>query len=100
RRFITCHKDPLLQINACPGQPMCQSATVETRPLARALAGKIKGKLHISGCSKGCARSKDADITLVGENGTFNLIQDGHAGDTPQKTGLTGPRILKTLDSL
>ncbi|MBT7906297.1 MAG: cobalamin biosynthesis protein CobG [Marinovum sp.] len=100
RRFITCHKDPLLQINACPGQPMCQSATVETRPLARDLAGKIKGKLHISGCSKGCARSKDADITLVGENGTFNLIQDGHAGDTPQKTGLTGPLILKTLDSL
>ncbi|MFL2786941.1 MAG: cobalamin biosynthesis protein CobG [Paracoccaceae bacterium] len=99
-RFITSPTDLLLQVNACPGRPMCQSATVETRPLARLLAGKTTGTLHISGCSKGCAHPKDADITLVGESGAFNLIQDGRAGDTPQKTGLTDPHILKTLDSL
>ena len=99
-RFITAHTDPLLQVNACPGQPMCQSATVETRPLARRMAGKTTGTLHISGCSKGCAHPKVADITLVGESGAFNLIQDGQASDTPQKTGLTGPQIFETLDRL
>ena len=98
--FITSPTDPLLQVNACPGRPMCQSATVETRPLARLLAGKTTGTLHISGCSKGCAHPKDADITLVGESGAFNLIQDGQSGDTPQQTGLAGPHILETLDSL
>ena len=99
-RFITSPTDQLLQVNACPGRPMCQSATVETRPLARLLAGKTTGTLHISGCSKGCAHPKDADITLVGESGAFNLIQDGQSGDTPQQTGLAGPNILETLDSL
>ena len=99
-RFITAPTDPLLRINACPGRPMCQSATVETRQLARLLAGKTTGTLHISGCSKGCAHPKAADITLVGQSGAFNLIQGGQSGDTPQKTGLTGPHILETLDSL
>ena len=99
-RFITSHTDPLLKVNACPGRPMCHSATVETRPLARLLAGKTTGTLHISGCSKGCAYPKDADITLVGESGAFNLIREGQSGDTPQQTGLAGPHILETLDRL
>ncbi|TRD22672.1 cobalamin biosynthesis protein CobG [Palleronia caenipelagi] len=80
--------DPRLTADACPGAPYCQEASVETRPLALELAPVIPG-LHVSGCTKGCARARPAKITLVGRDGRFDLVKNGLAGDTPTERGLT-----------
>ncbi len=94
--LIATAADPLLGADACPGAPACAAATVETRDLARHLAGRVAGSLHVSGCAKGCARSSAADVTLVGRNGRFDLVRDGRAGDTPVRRGLT-PADLSDL---
>jgi precorrin-3B synthase len=98
--FIVNHADTLLAVQACPGAPSCTSATVETRNLARALAGQRSGILHVSGCSKGCAHPKAADITLVGENGQFSLIKKGCSWDEPSRKGLSADEILNSTDVL
>ena len=87
--------DPLLGVDACPGAPACASATVETRGLARALAGRMAGTLHVSGCAKGCARSQAADVTLMGREGRFDLVRQGRAGDAPERCGLTPVEVLE-----
>ena len=68
---------PLLRTDACPGAPDCSQATVETRELARRLAPQIAGHLHVSGCEKGCARSRPADVTVTGDGGRYDLVCDG-----------------------
>ncbi|MCE8521490.1 cobalamin biosynthesis protein CobG [Ruegeria pomeroyi] len=95
--FVTRTGDPLLTTDACPGAPYCPQAQAETRDLARALAGRVSGSLHVSGCAKGCARMGAADITLVGNGGQFDLVKQGRAGDEPCQRGLT-PETLKTMD--
>ncbi|MEM6356835.1 MAG: hypothetical protein AAF844_14275 [Pseudomonadota bacterium] len=90
--FITSADDPLARVEACPGAPACPSASVATRPLARAIASAMppgqKGRLHVSGCAKGCARPTEADTVLVGRDGAFDLVRSGHAWDTPVRQGL------------
>ncbi|WP_239113607.1 cobalamin biosynthesis protein CobG [Shimia biformata] len=86
---ITDPGNPLLAIDACPGAPFCTSATVETRDLARTLAGRTGHHLHVSGCAKGCARPRKTALTLVGDNGHFNLVRDGNPWDEPALTGLS-----------
>jgi precorrin-3B synthase len=85
--------DPRLRIDVCPGAPFCPSASVETRPVALALAGKIERagirSLHVSGCAKGCARSEPADLTLVGLDGSFGIVRRGTAAAQP--IGWLGP---------
>lgn len=99
--FLMAADDPLRRIDACPGAPSCTSATVQTRALARALAPALevaapgaRRSLHVSGCAKGCARARAADITLVGRNGNFDLVRGGCAWDTPSQTGLS-PEALR-----
>lgn len=96
--FIVNHTDKLLKVEACAGSPACSSATVETRNLARALAGRVNGILHVSGCSKGCAHPKEADLTLVGQYGKFSLIKKGCSWDKPLREGLSAKEILKLGD--
>ena len=86
--------DPLLAVAACPGAPACAQGQVGTREIARALAGKV-GSLHVSGCAKGCARQKPSDVTLVGNDGRFDLVRGGRAGDTPERSGLTEAEVLE-----
>ncbi|MEX0278430.1 MAG: precorrin-3B synthase [Ruegeria sp.] len=95
--FITDGADPLMSTDACPGAPLCPQAQVETREIARALAARVPGSLHISGCSKGCARMSPADITLVGRAGQFDLVKRGRAGDEPSQRGLTAETLM-TMD--
>ncbi|PZQ99348.1 MAG: cobalamin biosynthesis protein CobG [Cereibacter sphaeroides] len=92
--FIGDRSNPLLTTDACPGAPLCGSATVETRKLARALAGHVAG-LHVSGCAKGCARARAAPVTLVGRDGRFDLVSDGAAWDAPQRRGMTPAQVLE-----
>ena len=96
--FIANPSNPLLNVSACPGKSLCPSATVDTRALARALAQRTKGDLHVSGCSKGCAKPKASGVTLVGERGMFNLVRNGCAADKPQQTGLSPISILQSAD--
>lgn len=80
---------PLLRVDACAGAPFCPSASVATRPLARRLVPPPGGRLHVSGCAKGCARATPATLTLVGRDGLFDLVRDGAAWDAPAETGLS-----------
>ncbi|WP_435141481.1 cobalamin biosynthesis protein CobG [Pseudopelagicola sp. nBUS_19] len=92
--FITGVADPLLRVDACPGAPLCETATVKTRGLARELAPFVKRDLHVSGCAKGCARPRRCAVTLVGNAGTFDLVHDGAPWDEPVQTGMM-PGTLK-----
>ena len=44
---------------------------------------------HVSGCVKGCAHRGPAALTLVGNNGRYDLVRDGSAADQPVLTGLS-----------
>lgn len=88
--LITDPADPLLHVDACPGVPCCPQASVETRDLARRLAPHVAGRLHVSGCAKGCARPRAADVTLTGRDGLFDLSLNARAGGPAIRSAL-GP---------
>ena len=92
--FIDAPGAPLLRASACPGAPFCPSATVETRDLAIALACRIGGDIHVSGCAKGCAQPRPAAVTLVGRDGAFDLVKQGRSWDEPVRRGLTPEALL------
>lgn len=94
--FVTTRGSALLTTHACPGAPYCSQATVETRALAERLAGQIAGTLHVSGCAKGCAFPRRADVTLVGQDGRFDLVRNGAPWDAPETSGLS-PVFLNDL---
>ncbi|WP_159982475.1 MULTISPECIES: cobalamin biosynthesis protein CobG [unclassified Novosphingobium] len=80
--------EPLLRIDACPGMPECPQSSVETRELARRLAPHVAGRLHVSGCAKGCAHSGVADVVLTGRGGAYDLSFGQRAGAPPLRAGL------------
>ncbi len=88
--------DPLLNIHACTGAPGCPQANGPTRDIARALATHLpRGRtLHVSGCAKGCAHPRAADITLVAAHGGFDLVSKGAPWDAPHQQGLNADAIL------
>ncbi|WP_299419251.1 precorrin-3B synthase [uncultured Shimia sp.] len=98
--FITDTHDPLLHVDACPGAPLCNSATVETRQLARQLASQLPAPLHVSGCAKGCALPRPCATTLVGNSGAFDLVKNGRPWDAPVKTGLSPDILLEARGEL
>ena len=88
--FIVDPGDPLLQIEACPGAPACQSTSLDTRGDARRIAGllsrfRFAGTVHVSGCAKGCAKSGKADLVLVGSEGDYGIVHQGTAQDHPSR---------------
>ena len=93
--FLAKPDTVVMTAHACPGAPHCNSASVATRALALKLADQVPGRLHVSGCEKGCAHPKPAEVVLVGRNGRFDLVRQGRAGDTPEKTGLTRADLLE-----
>ncbi len=98
--LVTHASDPRLSVDACPGAPQCASALAATRPVAQQLAGRVEGWLHVSGCAKGCARARPADVTLVGTASGFDLVIQGRAGDTPRVRDVdieTLPELLEQL---
>ena len=82
--------DPLARVIACTGAPGCPQASVGTRPLARRLAAHLPAgtTLHVSGCPKGCAHPRAADVTLVGRGGAFDLVRGGAPWEEPAARGL------------
>lgn len=105
--FITTPDDPLRQVVACPGTPACAASTIETRALARRLAGLRQTAnhrrddvwLHVSGCSKGCASSTAHAATLVGRDGMVDLVLDGRPTDPPHLLGLSADAVDAALRS-
>ncbi len=98
-------RDPRLTMDACPGAPFCAQASVATQALAERLReqlaarrGESAGRLHLSGCAKGCARSRPAEACLTGRDGRYDLILGGRADDTPVATGLSEAEALSALE--
>ena len=79
--------DPLLSIDACPGMAGCASSHVDTRAAAKRFAPALERMgirtCHVSGCSKGCARSGPADLTLVGVGDCFGVLRYDTAQGKP-----------------
>jgi precorrin-3B synthase len=89
--LIADPRDPLLQIEACPGAPGCQSTSLDTRGDGRRLARLLPrfgfaGTVHVSGCAKGCAKSGAADLVLVGAQGLYGIVRNGTAQDRPARS--------------
>lgn len=95
RTLLTDRSDPLLRVDACIGLPACPQASVETRAMARDVASSLPSgvRLHVSGCAKGCARPKSADITMVGREGRFDLVRNGAPWDEPARVGLAPGKV-------
>ena len=79
--LIVEDNDPVLQVEACPGAPDCASSSVDARGDARRLATMAavrgwRGSIHVSGCTKGCARSAPSDLVLAAERGAYGLIRN------------------------
>jgi precorrin-3B synthase len=100
--FIVDAADPLLSIEACPGAPGCRSTTLDTRATARALAPLLARlgcrSCHISGCSKGCARSRTADLVLVGAGERFGVLRYATAQGQPHV--FVSPERISELPNL
>ncbi|MGF6312299.1 precorrin-3B synthase [Bradyrhizobium sp. i1.8.4] len=94
--LVTDPSDPALRMIACSGAPRCREAHADTRALASALASfiPVDARLHVSGCTKGCAHSGSADVTLVASSEGFDLIRRGTTRGVPALRGLTGSYLV------
>ncbi|MBQ0758467.1 MAG: precorrin-3B synthase [Zhongshania sp.] len=78
--MIVTDSDSRLSLVACPGAPACLSGSTATRSLALTLVEHIPdlfdGELrtHFSGCPKGCANPQASPITIVAQQGKFDVI--------------------------
>lgn len=98
--LIRHNSDPRLAMDACPGAPYCEQASVATQPLAERLSGWAATTVHISGCAKGCARQRPAALCLTGREGRFDVIVNGRADSAPVKSGLTESEALDVIKKL
>lgn len=86
--FVVRADDPRGSVAACPGSPACSSAYIDTHSLARfaieELPDLLDGsfKLHVSGCTKGCAHPQATALTLCGTAEGVALVA-GKASGTP-----------------
>lgn len=98
--LIRHNSDPRLAMDACPGAPYCEQASVATQPFAERLSGWVAASVHISGCAKGCARQRPAALCLTGREGRFEVIINGRADSAPVKSGLTESEALDVIKKL
>jgi precorrin-3B synthase len=100
--FIVDLANPLASIDACPGAPGCRSSLVDTRSIAVQLAPLLEPmgwrSCHVSGCSKGCARSKPADLVLVGTSEGLAVMRYDTAQGVPRM--LIPPARLSELPDI
>jgi len=93
--FICDLSDRRTLIDACSGAPYCASATVDLEGWTGALSEVVSERVHVSGCRKGCAHMGAAPFTVVGAEGRFDIVRNGHAWDAPVQTGLTPQDIVE-----
>ncbi|WP_037434109.1 precorrin-3B synthase [Sinorhizobium fredii] len=86
--FLVAADDPRNHIATCAGLA-CASALMDTKAAARLLvevgAELLDGSLtiHLSGCTKGCARPTVSRLTLVGAPSGYALVVNGTACVAP-----------------
>ncbi|MEM9248595.1 MAG: precorrin-3B synthase, partial [Pseudomonadota bacterium] len=97
--LLTDPASPYLRIHACTGAPGCPQASVDTRALAMRLAPAVPAgtALHVSGCAKGCAYPRAADLTLVGRAGRFDLVSGGAPWDHPIRCGMDPAHLAQSI---
>lgn len=86
--FVTDLNDHRLLIEACTGIPGCAYALIQTHQIADELAANsdivtAAGRIHISGCRKGCAHPDPAPLTLVGDENGIGIVVNGTTRDMP-----------------
>lgn len=86
--LIVDEADPIVRIDACSGAGCCASTALKTRDHGRILADAaaragFAGTLHVSGCAKGCARSAEADLVLVGDGDRYHVVRHGTVRGKP-----------------
>jgi precorrin-3B synthase len=87
--FIVRADDPRRHVVACAGAPICASARIAARAIGPLIAASaapyLDGsfKIHISGCTKGCAHPARAALTVVGTEPGCALVANGSSRDTP-----------------
>ncbi|ABD55847.1 precorrin-3B synthase [Jannaschia sp. CCS1] len=91
--------DPLLRVHACTGAPGCAQARGPTRSLARTLVASLPDghSLHVSGCAKGCAFPRVADLTYVATDAGFDLVRQGAPWDAPVVRGISADALLASI---
>ena len=92
--LVTDPASAMLRTDACVGAPACPQAQAETRALARRLAPLVSGRLHVSGCAKGCARAALAEVTVTGRAGRYDLAFDARADAPPRHAALSAAALL------
>ena len=104
QQFITSKNDLRYHITACAGMPACTSAGISTKQLALTICKSqaiLAGKsYHISGCTKGCAKPSNSDICIIGERGSYNMLENGCAWDKPSYTSLSESALMDALFNL
>ena len=99
--FIVDADDPRVRIAACPGAPACMHGHRSVRDDATRWAATLpKGDgviLHVSGCTKGCARPAATAATLTATATGYDLVLGGRAGDPPARRGLSGAEVMQLL---
>ncbi len=104
KQFITLKDDLRYHVTACAGMPACTSASIITKQLASKICESqviLAGKsYHISGCSKGCAMPSNSDICIIGERGSYNMLENGCAWDKPSYTSLSESTLMDALLNL
>ncbi|WP_074471221.1 precorrin-3B synthase [Thiohalorhabdus denitrificans] len=98
--------DPRLRVSACIGAPGCDSAAAATRAdaptLVDAAADLLErgGRLHVSGCEKGCGEPAAATVVLTAlEDGYALTVADDSAAE-PLQTGLAPEAARRWLAAL
>ncbi|WP_331372300.1 precorrin-3B synthase [Sinorhizobium chiapasense] len=87
--FRIAPDDPRNHVATCAGSGACASAMMETKAVARVVVDAAPELLdgsvtvHLSGCSKGCARPSSAELTLVGAPSGYALVVNGTASVAP-----------------
>ena len=73
------------EIIACSGASGCERAAMETKHHGRALGKALAGigsrgqdmTIHLSGCPKGCAHARTADLLIMGKPGAeYDIYRD------------------------
>lgn len=96
RNWIVDDQDTRRRIVTCAGAPRCNAANADTRADAARLAPFLSaelGRLHVSGCAKGCAHPRVADATVVATVGGYDLIRNGTASDDPDHRGMSAASL-------
>jgi precorrin-3B synthase len=81
--------DPRNHIAACAGLGACASAQIDTRAVAQTVVDTapalLDGSLtvHISGCSKGCAKPSASALTITAAPIGYGLVVNGPASAAP-----------------